>query len=137
MSDKNGEDMLMPDLVLPGAAQAETPPGLYPWELQHPTHPLVFFVATGGQVEVRLGYAVYGRAILLVAIVKTPGTEAQLWRRHWASSESALRSAENLCAEAEEYLTETLGWKSLRPAEDLDYEDFLDHLKARLNNDFH
>lgn len=88
-----------------------------------------------GNIEVDLGYAIYPEAIMLFSLLKMGAPPYQQWRQHWTSYEAALDAAESLAAEAEAYLESFNA--PFRPAEDLDYDDFLEHLSTRINKEFH
>lgn len=113
----------------------DLPPGVFPWEARQPQHFVFGFKQAVGNVEVALGYAVWPEAIKLFAFLKFGAVEPTIWRQHWTSYGSALDAAENLTAEAEAYL-ETFNMP-FRPAEDLDYDDYLEHLSARINKELH
>lgn len=106
-----------------------------PWESQPPLAAVNGFKAAVGQVVVTLGYAVYPHAILLFAHLTMPAGGTHPWRYHWTSKEAAMEAAEQLAAECDEYLDAFNAPR--RPVEDLDFEDFLEHLHARLNNELH
>lgn len=94
------------------------------------------FKSARGQVEVILGYAVCERAVRLEAYIRMGTNEPSLWRGFWVSYIEALTSAEELCADAEEYL-EQYNNVPPRPCEDLDFYDFLQHMEMRINNELH
>ena len=103
-----------------------------------PLHQPVMFVQSGGAVDVHLSYLLFQEAVLLSAFVTMPGyPPGRIWRQHWTSYEGSVSAAEDLADDALEYLQDSLGHKNLRPAEDLDYDDFVEHLRARLNKEFH
>jgi hypothetical protein len=95
------------------------------------------FKAGIGVWEVILNYYVHRQGVLLAAIINPPAAPPRVWLRHWTSHVEAVRSAENIAAEAEAYLSQISGGAPLRETEDLDYEDFIEHLRVRLNNEFH
>ena len=72
---------------------------------------------------------------MLFAMEQIGANQPQLWRRFWVSRESALHYAEVLCADAAQYLD--MVSPKWRPAEDLDFDDFQEHLKAYLENSMH
>ena len=107
----------------------------FPWENQKPTHHVAGFRISAGNVVLTLGYATFlGGQITLFALSSVAGSPATLWREFWTSIESAISEAEQLCADAEEY-AETIGF--IRPVEDLDLEDFIQHLTLRIQNGLH
>lgn len=95
-----------------------------------------WFKAAAGFVEVRVSYWMHERGILLCAVIEPPNAPYRVWRRYWTSYEGALREAESLCGEVCDYLT-NLTKTQMREVEDLDLDDFLEHLKTRINNEFH
>lgn len=96
-----------------------------------------WFKAASGFLEVRVSYWVHERGILLCAVIEPPNNAPyKVWRRYWTSHVGALREAESLCGEIVEYLT-SMTRSPLRETEDLDLDDFLEHLKTRLDNNFH
>lgn len=117
-------------------SESKTPPWAFEWEREPPLHTAAGFLIVGGNVTVNLGYWTYPNAILLLAFTKIGQQEPQLWRRHWTSMEAAVEAAENLAADAEEYITETLGLMP-RAVEDLDLDDFVQHVHMRINNELH
>lgn len=114
----------------------ELPPWAFSWEGKEPEHSAGGFLLVGGNVIVSLGYAVYPQGVLLLATTKIGAQEPLLWRRHWSSKMAAVEAAENLAGDAEAYICETLGLIP-RPVEDLDLDDFIQHLSMRLNNELH
>lgn len=116
--------------------QDELPPWAFGWEKDPPLHAATGFLLVGGNVTVNLGYMLYPQGVLLLAFTKIGGQEPTLWRRHWAPKETAVDAAESLAGDAEEYIFGTLGLAP-RPIEDLDLDDFIQHLHMRLNNELH
>ncbi len=114
----------------------DVPPGFFRWERGEPRAAAHGFRIAGGNVVVSLAYAIYDEGILLVAFTQIGAQPPQLWLRRWASHIAALEAAEDLAGRAEEYITETLGLKP-RAVEDLDLDDFIQHLDMRLHNEFH
>lgn len=109
--------------------------GQFPWETREPTHMASGFKVSGGMLTIHAAYAVYPEGVLLLAYLESPqGTIP--WRRLWAPKETAVAAAEDLAGVAEHYLVEGLGITP-RPLEDLDLDDFVEHLSLRLNNALH
>lgn len=110
--------------------------GQFPWQGETPEHDAHGFRLVGGNVTVLLGYAAYRGGILLYSLVQIGDQQYKPWRRHWASREAAVESAESLAGDAYEYITETLGQRP-REIEDLDLDDFVEHVRLRTENAFH
>jgi hypothetical protein len=106
-----------------------------PWEGREPLAWVTGFRQASGVVSISLGYAVYPEAVLLFSTINLPNTPPQLWHQYWTSYVEAERMAESLAGEAEEYLRRFS--LPMRPTEDLDYDDFIQHLHTRINNVFH
>lgn len=113
----------------------DTPPGHFDWE-KEPCTDTYGFRIVGGNVTVMLGYAVFEKGVLLYAHTQIAEQGFKPWRRHWTSRHSAVEAAEMLCSDAYDYITETLNLTP-RAVEDLDLEDFLEHLRSRIENAFH
>lgn len=111
-------------------------PNSFPWEGQEKLAPVYGFRLVGGNVTISLTYAVVGSAVMLVAATKIGDQETPIWRHFWSPKSSAVAAAEDLAASAEEYLFETLRLAP-RPDEDLDFDDFVEHLRLRLAGEFH
>jgi len=107
-----------------------------PWESRPPQAMANCFRMAGGNIVVHLGFAIWKEAVLLFAFQAVGGGTPTPWRRFWTSHDNAVSEAHDLCADAEEYLCETLG-VHLRPVEDLGPDDFLMILQAHLNNELH
>jgi len=112
------------------------PPFSFDWEKVPPKHASGGFRLVGGNVTIMLGYAVYDEGVLLHAITKIGDQNPDLWRRYWTSHDVAVASAEELVEDAEYYLFNVLGLRP-RPVEDLDLDDFIEHLQARLDGGLH
>jgi hypothetical protein len=93
------------------------------------------FRQAAGLVEIILGYVVVGEVVGLVAVLSLPGAPPQVWRQFWTPKAEAMNAAADLCADCMEYLAKF--HLPIRPVEDLDYDDFLEHLHCRINGDLH
>jgi hypothetical protein len=93
------------------------------------------FRQASGLVEIRVGYVLAGGVVGLFAVLVLPGAAPQVWRQFWAPRAEAMDAAAELCADCMEYLTKFP--LPIRPVEDLDYDDFLEHLYCRLNGELH
>ena len=104
-----------------------------PWEVRAPQHNCSGFMVAAGNVRINCGYAVWPESVLLFAVISVGGGEFIPWRRFWAPHASAVDAAEGLAGDAEHYLIETLGM-ALREDEDLNLDDYLEHLHLRITN---
>lgn len=94
------------------------------------------FRAKVGNLMLTVGYAVYDTPAVLLFATETIGTQQPtLWRQFWTSRERAIDAAEELCGACVEYLEEFQA--PFRPCEDFEYDDFVEHLRLRLSNQFH
>jgi hypothetical protein len=109
---------------------------LFPWETQDPDHFCSGFRIASGTFSINLAYAIYGASVLLVASLKNGNTEPVVWKRIWVPKENAVAAANHMAADVEHYLTDLLSLVP-RPTENLDLEDFVEHLGMRLNNELH
>ncbi len=94
------------------------------------------FRISSATVQVWLGYRVYGNRVELFAATQVAGTPPVNWRNFTTTRQQALREAEILCDDAEAYLVVGLN-QTLKPVEDLDFDDFLNHLELSLKNAMH
>ena len=107
----------------------------FSWENEAPVGHTLCFKLTAGTLKFELGYVMYKAGVLLLCTEKIGEQSATLWRRHWVSKEAAVRSAENLITETGDYI-DMLGLRE-RPYEDLDVDDFLEHLRLNVAGLFH
>ena len=98
-------------------------------------HPTFGFTKAAGNLVIRLGYSDQGHQVTLFATTQIGAQPQQMWRQFQAPRESALRAARALVLEAEAYAASTGGL--IRPSEDLDFDDFLAHLSAKLHGELH
>jgi hypothetical protein len=81
-----------------------------------------------------LGYATFSEgAVLLFVYESLPQRPLTVWRTVWTTPDSLDRSAEDLLADVNEYL-DMVGPQ--RPSEDLDMNDFFEHLTLGASNGF-
>ena len=111
-------------------------PRAFPWEAREPDFNAYGFMAVRGTVQIYLGYAVFGNAVLLYCNERIADNQTRQWLRFWTTRESAIEQAEGMCSDVEDYLM-SYGHMPARPIEDLDMDDFINHLKARLNDELH
>ena len=112
----------------------EAPEG-FPWELTKPLHQAHGFRLSGVGLAISLSYLDYGHSYMLVAFIEVAGQPLNLWRKVTSPKASAVEAAEDLAAAAEEYIRDLR--LVVRPVEDLDYDDFLEHIRLRVEGMFH
>lgn len=100
-----------------------------PWADKTPQYVSVGFKAVSGCETFDLGYAVYGRNVLLFATQNNAP-----WRRYWVDRSEALDAANHLAEEVEIHLVLSGGCQHTH---DLSLEDFVEHFGARLGNTMH
>lgn len=111
----------------------DTAPPTWPGE---PTHFAAGFRASAGYLKLNLGYFIYPHGTVLLFVQEQLQTNPpSIWRSFFTTKQSAVKVAEDLCADAQDYI-DNVGVPQ-RPHEDLDFDDYLEHLKARLNNELH
>lgn len=94
------------------------------------------FIACVGSLKIHLGYATWADGRVLLFCHEQIGPQPPtLWRQVWTGRENAVDAAENLCADAEDYIDSIHA--PMRPYEDLDMDDFLHHIHLRVTNGFH
>ena len=92
-------------------------------------------MASGGNLKLHLGYrAGASGPVNLFCMEQIGAAPLTMWRNFWVSREAAEEAAENLCAEADDYLDSFESPR--RPHEDLDMDDYLEHLRTRVANSF-
>jgi hypothetical protein len=91
------------------------------------------FKLVAGNVVISFTYVVYWEAVLLGVHIQIGSGPPEMWRKVWAPWGNAVRTAETLVEDAEDYL---MGDLKLRPrsVEDLNTDDFLEHLSLRLQS---
>jgi len=93
------------------------------------------FRAKAANLELILGYALHRNGLVELYCSERIGTQSPtVWRNFMTTRTSALDAAECLCADVEEYLDQVRSPR--RPSEDLDLDDFLEHLGLAINNNF-
>lgn len=105
-----------------------------PWESRKPQHDCGGFKLVAGLLELEAGYADFGGPVLLYIIETINGTR-RIWRRVWTHRTVAHEEAEGLVGDAEEYV-ESLQLIA-RPVEDLDLDDYIQHITERYQNGLH
>lgn len=106
----------------------------FPWEGSAPLFDCDGFRAVRGLLVLEAGYADFGGPVLLYVIEHIGGSK-RVWRRIWTHREVAAEQAEDLVGDIEEYL-ETINAVQ-RPVEDLDLDDFIQHITERYQNGLH
>ena len=93
------------------------------------------FAITAGTLAIRLGYKVNGDTFYMFATTQIGDARPQIWRQFTTTRENAEAAASNLAADAEEYAEAT---KCLiRPSEDLDLYDFVEHVALTVRGEMH
>lgn len=96
----------------------------------------VTFRLGGVSLVAVVGYLIKGEQVEMFATL-VPGVGSPVaWRHFFTPKSSALDEAAQLCADVEEYVIGELGIK-VRDVEDLDFDDFLEHLELNINHAFH
>lgn len=106
----------------------------FSWETHKPQHDTYGFRCVAGLLEVSAGYADFGGPVLLYVIENISGTK-RVWRRVWTTRGSAAEQAEVLVGDIEDYLGSIAAVQ--RPVEDLDLDDFIQHIFERYNHGLH
>lgn len=103
---------------------------------QPPTTVVAGFSQKAGLLQVTLGYATFPHGVLLLfAQERVADREPVLWRRFWVSRTNAVAEARKLCNDAARYLDMvSTKW---RPSEDLDFDDFIEHLRLHVEGGMH
>lgn len=91
------------------------------------------FTMTAGNLTVRLGHKPAPGGVLLFATTQIADQTPQMWRQMVVGKESVYDMACQLVAEAEDYLYSTKGL--VRPVEDLDFDDFIQHATMSANGE--
>lgn len=106
------------------------------WGVSEPRAVTTGFVQATFGLKVELGYCVFpGEGLKLIALECLGYGPPKLWKSFWVSRESAVLQALGLVADAQQYL-DTVSMKR-RPSEDLDYDDFIEHLRLYLVGGMH
>jgi len=105
-----------------------------PWLSRPPQFDCDGFLSTRGLIVINAGYADYGGPVLLYA-VEHIGTTKRLWRSFWTTRDNAAIQAEILVGDIEEYL-ETIP-ATPRTSENLNLDDFIQHITERYQNGLH
>lgn len=107
----------------------------FPWESKKPNHATFGFKRAGVGLEINLGYLDYGPQICLVALIQAIGQPAVVWRCHWVPRGAAVEAARDLASDAAHYIRALR--LVVRPVEDLDYGDYVEHIRLRVAGIFH
>jgi hypothetical protein len=98
--------------------------------------PCLGFRAVCGAVELTAAYeAGPAGPVRLLLIEQFSGSAPRLWRNVLVSRGAAVKAAEDLCRDAHAYLSRFPF--PTRPSEDLDLDDFVEHLRIKLANELH
>jgi len=106
------------------------------FEGHEPTGIATGFCQQAGPLKITLGYATYSHeGLMLFAVENWGANPSQPWRRFWVPRETAVAAAQELCDDAAQYLNMvTTHW---RPTEDLDFDDFVEHIRAFVEGSMH
>lgn len=91
------------------------------------------FTMTAGSLVVRLGHRLQHNGVLLFATTQVGDAAPQMWRNFMVTRESAVEQAIALASDAEDYLLSTGGL--VRPVEDLNFDDFIEHVGLTVNGE--
>lgn len=82
-------------------------------------------------LKIDMGYMTFSwGGLMLFAMEQWADRSPVVWRKLWVTRSSALGQARQLCADASRYLdTVSTRW---RPVEDLDFDDFIEHLRLHI-----
>lgn len=103
-----------------------------PTPVEAPVHG---FTLAAGNLVIRLGYRDNGATVTLFATTQVGASPPQMWRQFEAPKASAVGAAERLVIDATEYAYSSGGL--IRPSEDLDFRDFVEHLSAKIQGELH
>jgi hypothetical protein len=93
------------------------------------------FTAAAGTLVIRLGHKPVKGGVMLFATTQVADQTPQMWRQFTVGREAAVSMAATLASEAMEYLEATRGL--IRPVEDLDFDDFVQHVAMSTNGELH
>lgn len=88
-----------------------------------------------GNLVIRLGYRDSGSLITLFATTQVGPNPPTVWRQFDAPRGSAVGAAWRLMQDAVTYAQSTGGL--IRTSEDLDFDDFIGHLSAKIQGELH
>jgi hypothetical protein len=97
------------------------------------TPPAYGFTLTAGTLVIRLGYRVAGNTVTLFATTQVGTAPPTMWRQFETPKQSAVGAACRLAQDVHEYAAATGGL--IRPSEDLDLDDFIEHLSLTINGE--
>jgi hypothetical protein len=93
------------------------------------------FTVAAGNLVIRLGYKMQNAGVLLFAYTQIGDAAPQPWRQFLAPPGAAVEAAMALAADAEDYAVST--GHPIRPNEDLDLDDFIEHLSLNVTGEMH
>lgn len=106
-----------------------------PWDQQIPVTTCFGFCSKTHNIKLMVGYSIYANGMYrLYAYEQIGGQALQLWRTFLVSPEAAVESAETLCDECEDYL-DTFSLMR-RPDEDLNFDDYIQHIELQVTKMF-
>jgi hypothetical protein len=94
------------------------------------------FCQQAAYLKISLYYGVMPDSSIALFAMEQMGTgPPQLWRKFLAPRHAAVRAAQGLCADAALYLDGvSSAW---RPSEDLDFDDFIEHIRLHVEGGMH
>ncbi len=109
----------------------------FPWDVDPGLQHAYGFTAVRGGMQIFLGYVTTATGPVCVYANEKIGDMAlRPWLQRWVPREKAHAAAQALCQEVEDYLASFRGMVS-RPVENLDMDDFIEHIRIRTQHDFH
>jgi hypothetical protein len=87
-------------------------------------------------LRITLGYMTFPHSgLMLFAMEQWGDRPPVLWRKFWVTNKGAVRAANRLAIDACEYLNTVS--KNWRPAEDLNFDDFIEHIRLHVEGGMH
>lgn len=102
---------------------------------EEPVQAYGFTYNVGVGANFRLGYSIRGNEVALSVVQQAGANPAQLWLHFSTPRSQALSQAERMVEEVKRYAAELS--PLVRPTEALSTDDFLEHLRLRLEGRFH
>lgn len=116
------------------ADQPLSDPASFEWEGRPPDSACSGFRLSSGGLSFTFGYAIWSGAVLLYCIQQIRPNPPTICRRFWTSKEAACDAAEDLVGAIYEF-ADSAGI-NVSMEEDLNVDDFIEHLHLRLENAF-
>ena len=93
------------------------------------------FRIAAGHLKLIFGYGIRHNGTITIVVLEVLAGVTSVWREVHTTRDAAVECAESLCADAQEYIDNCQFPQ--RPYEDLDLDDFIEHLHMRLNHELH